>query len=58
MNTFAQQPASVREKVFREAAPIVGLDAINIEKDFWVCFTLAQLFTLQNVPTVTFKGAT
>ena len=37
----------------------MGLDAASVEKDFWVCWTLRELFALPGVGGhLTFKGGT
>jgi predicted nucleotidyltransferase component of viral defense system len=41
------------------AAAELGLDALSIEKDFWVCWLLRDVFALpQTGPHLTFKGGT
>jgi Nucleotidyl transferase AbiEii toxin, Type IV TA system len=49
-----------RQRQLCEAAgDSMGLDAASIEKDFWVCWTLKELFALKNSgPHLTFKGGT
>ncbi len=37
----------------------MGLQAVSVEKDFWVCWTLRELFTLPGIAEhLTFKGGT
>jgi len=37
----------------------MGLQAVSVEKDFWVCWTLRELFTLPGIGEhLTFKGGT
>jgi predicted nucleotidyltransferase component of viral defense system len=37
----------------------IGLDALSIEKDFWVCWVLREVFALPRTgPHLTFKGGT
>ena len=37
----------------------MGLQAVSVEKDFWVCWTLRELFTIPGVGEhLTFKGGT
>ena len=37
----------------------MGLQAVSVEKDFWVCWTLRDLFTLPGIGShLTFKGGT
>lgn len=48
-----------RADFFRETANRMGLPAaLVIEKDFWVCWTLRQVFALEGQPRVIFKGGT
>jgi hypothetical protein len=35
-----------------------GISPEIVEKDFWVCWTLRQLFELQDIPHLIFKGGT
>jgi Nucleotidyl transferase AbiEii toxin, Type IV TA system len=59
MDTFARLPAAEREKYFREAAARMGLPPFLMEKDFWVCWTLKRLFSLESVTeNLLFKGGT
>ena len=59
MDRVATAAPEVRSDLFAETASRMGVDARIIEKDFWVCWTLKQLFAL---PTLrrhfTFKGGT
>jgi len=36
----------------------MDLSVVAIEKDFWVCWTLSQLFALPDLPPLLFKGGT
>lgn len=37
----------------------MGLQAVSVEKDFWVCWTLRELFTMPGIGGhLTFKGGT
>jgi hypothetical protein len=59
MEIFARLPAVEREKYFREAAARMGLSAFFMEKDFWVCWMLKQLFSLESLKeNLLFKGGT
>ena len=59
MDIFARRPAADREAYFREAAARVGLPPHVIEKDFWVCWTLKRLFSLECLKeNLLFKGGT
>lgn len=59
MDDFANRPASDRADLFRAVASRRGLNPIIVEKDFWVCWTLKRLFTLDHAPAgLLFKGGT
>ncbi len=59
MDTFAQLPATEQETYFAEAAARLGLPPHVVEKDFWVCWTLKRLFSLDGIgDTLLFKGGT
>ena len=37
----------------------MGLDAASVEKDFWICWTLRELFAKPSISDhLTFKGGT
>ena len=45
--------------LFQEAATRLGTTAANVEKDFWVCWTLGVLFDADtDTPRLLFKGGT
>jgi hypothetical protein len=59
MDDFIQLPAERRRQLCEVAGDKIGLDAPSVEKDFWVCWTLRELFTLLPTgPHLTFKGGT
>jgi predicted nucleotidyltransferase component of viral defense system len=59
MNTFLQLPVERRRLAFRQVDESMGLQAFSVEKDFWVCWTLRELFTLPGIGGhLTFKGGT
>jgi hypothetical protein len=68
MDAFANRPARDRADVFLASAARRGIErAAIIEKDFWVCWTLARIFVdhavLSDVPnpadaSIVFKGGT
>ncbi|HEY4302332.1 MAG TPA: nucleotidyl transferase AbiEii/AbiGii toxin family protein [Candidatus Didemnitutus sp.] len=59
MNTFLQLPPERQRTIFEETQARRGLTAQSLEKDFWVCWTLRELFTLPGwVGHLTFKGGT
>ncbi len=56
---LATEPTSSRRDAFVIAADRRGLLPLVIEKDFWVCWTLEQLFTLPGFADhLLFKGGT
>jgi len=56
---FLAQPADARTRAFEQAAARCGWRAGSVEKDFWVCVMLRELFALpQHGEHLTFKGGT
>ncbi len=59
MNAFLRLPADRRRLLCEEGQQRLGLTPASIEKDFWVCWTLRELFGLpQWGEHLTFKGGT
>jgi predicted nucleotidyltransferase component of viral defense system len=59
VNTFIQLPPERQRAIYDEAQARRGLPAQSIEKDFWVCWTLRELFQHpQWGAHFTFKGGT
>lgn len=59
MNKIAQMSARERADVFAETAERKVLAEAIIEKDFWVCWTLKQFFTIEALAgRLLFKGGT
>jgi hypothetical protein len=59
LNTIARMPAAERAEVFAETAARKGLPEAIIEKDFWVCWVLKQLFSIEALSgRLLFKGGT
>lgn len=59
MNDFALLPAADRSAILQETAARMAVDSPAIvEKDFWVCWTLGQIFTADSLPGPLFKGGT
>lgn len=59
MNTFLELPAERRRLAFQQVDATMGLQAFSVEKDFWVCWVLRELFTLPDIGEhLTFKGGT
>lgn len=44
MNKIAQLPQQQRMELFRQTAAQRGMTEQIVEKDFWVCWVLKQLF--------------
>ena len=59
MDAFIKFTPERQRRLCEAAGDIIGLDASSIEKDFWVCWTLRELFNLPESGTgLTFKGGT
>lgn len=60
MDTVAKLSARERSDIFQEAAARLGdMTPAIIEKDFWVCWTLGRLFSLEDLSShLIFKGGT
>jgi len=59
MDDFARRSPGDRADLFRAVAAQRAMNAAIIEKDFWVCWTLKRLFTLEAPPAgLLFKGGT
>ncbi len=59
MDAFLGLSADDQRAAYAEAATRTRLPAVSIEKDFWVCWTLRELFALPEIgPHLTFKGGT
>lgn len=59
MNKIALLPPERRSELFGETAARRALPAALVEKDFWVCWTLMQLFTMPSLRGhIVFKGGT
>jgi predicted nucleotidyltransferase component of viral defense system len=59
LNEIARMPARERAEVFAETADRKGLPEAIIEKDFWVCWVLEQLFSIEALSgRLLFKGGT
>jgi hypothetical protein len=59
MDDFGRLPGEERRAYFQEAADRLDLSAQIIEKDFWVCWSLKRLFSLDEFRGhLTFKGGT
>jgi hypothetical protein len=59
MNTFLKLPADERRLAFQQVEAQMGLQAVSVEKDLWVCWTLQTLFAMPGIGDhLTFKGGT
>lgn len=59
MNKIVQMSAAERAEVFGETADRKGLADAIVEKDFWVCWVLQQLFSIDSLSDrLLFKGGT
>jgi hypothetical protein len=59
LNGIARMTAAARAEVFAETADRKGLPEAIIEKDFWVCWVLMQLFSIEALSgRLLFKGGT
>lgn len=59
MDTVLQLTSKQRVELFEGAALKTGMDAVILEKDFWVCWTLKELFRLPTIGEhLIFKGGT
>jgi len=58
MDSFAKLTEAERRPYVEETANRRNSTNSAIEKDFWVCWTLQHLFSLQGVPEMCFKGGT
>ena len=59
MQAFIEMSTDDRRQICLEAEGKTGLPAASIEKDFWVCWSLRELFTLPGWGEhLTFKGGT
>ena len=59
MDNVAKLSSSNRRDLFNETAARMGLPPVLIEKDFWVCWILKQVFTIKGFNGwFVFKGGT
>lgn len=59
MDDFFTLDTEQQRGYFEQASSKLGLEAASIEKDFWVCWVLRELFALPDIgATHTFKGGT
>lgn len=59
MDTVLQLSQRQRAQLFEQTAQQTGMEAVIVEKDFWVCWTLKELFRLPQIGDhLIFKGGT
>jgi len=59
VNKVAASDKAARARLFSETAAKMGLNPVLVEKDFWVCWLLKQLFTMDELNGwLVFKGGT
>lgn len=58
MDTWANATPEDREAIFNQTAVTKGISPEIVEKDFWVCWTLHQIFQFRDFPQLIFKGGT
>ena len=59
MNNVINLTRAQRRELFEEAEKVVNLRPVMVEKDFWVCWTLRQLFAVPEAREhAIFKGGT
>ncbi|HUY93809.1 MAG TPA: nucleotidyl transferase AbiEii/AbiGii toxin family protein [Terracidiphilus sp.] len=59
MNAIARMPGHERAQLFAETADRKGIADAIVEKDFWVCWMLQQLFSIDTLSgRLLFKGGT
>ena len=59
MENFANDEPELRDEAFQETAAQLGMSKAIVEKDFWVCWSLKQLFALSSFgEQLIFKGGT
>lgn len=59
MRRFLAQSPDARDTAFQEAGAATGFPAASVEKDFWVCVVLRELFLSPELnQALTFKGGT
>ena len=59
MDDFARLPIDERQLYFEQAAAQLGMSPAIVEKDFWVCWALKNIFSSKKLrPHLVFKGGT
>ena len=59
MNSVLRLTPAQRAELFNATAQKLGIGPVALEKDFWVCWTLRELFSLPGISDhLIFKGGT
>ena len=58
MDAFLELPPQQQAELLERAADELGLAPSAVEKDFWVCWVLRELFRMEGGEHLTFKGGT
>ena len=59
MDTVLQLSQQQRVELFEQTSQQTGIEAVIVEKDFWVCWMLQELFRLPQIGEhIIFKGGT
>ncbi len=59
MDAFLKLSSADQLDAYVEVNRVIGLDAASVEKDFWVCWTLREIFSDPEIGEhITFKGGT
>ncbi len=58
MRSLPSLDVQERRALFLETGAAMGVTPVIIEKDFWVCWTLERLFSIESLPRLLFKGGT
>jgi predicted nucleotidyltransferase component of viral defense system len=58
MDEFLKRAADERADLFERVSNAIGLASGAVEKDFWVCWVLREVFRLEVGPHLAFKGGT
>ena len=58
MHNFINRPSQEQSEIIKQTAAKLNMEDAAIEKDFWVCWTLKQLFQSPLKNSIIFKGGT
>jgi hypothetical protein len=57
MKSFIRLPAKERRLACQQVEERMGLQAVSVEKDFWVCWTLRELFAMPETSPTTVRSS-